>query len=65
MAEIQVSSDGGPVKLGPKNIVPSYTTTQREALDPVTPGEIVLDLTTGTLWFVDDAGGWQELSVEP
>lgn len=60
MAEVQGSN--GPIKLGPKNIVPSYTTAEREALE-VVPGMIVLDTDTGTLWFTDDANDWQEIGL--
>ena len=60
MAEF-VGSDG-PVKLGPKNILPSYTTVEREALETI-PAMLVLDTTTGTLWYTDDANVWQELGL--
>jgi len=62
MANFDVTNEGGPIKLGPKANLDSYTTTEREALTTV-PGMLVLDLTTGTLWFTDDAGDWQELGL--
>ena len=55
---VEFIGSGGPVKLGPKSVIPSYTTAQRLALTKVA-GLMVLDTTLNRFYIVDAALDWK------